>query len=91
MNLIQSIKPTRRDKLPWREMDGRAVIIDPKKGKVHELNPAATLIWKTADGSRSLQEIAELMENEFEISLEQALADAVEFLAVLKTHHLMIE
>ncbi len=75
--------PTQSSLLPWREIDGRAVIIQPRQGEVHELDTVGTFIWTRVNGSRSVAEIAsELMES-FEVDLSQAETDVREFLAVL--------
>lgn len=83
------MNPKRKEKLPWRELDGRAVIIHPQKNQVHELNPVATLIWKNVDGSRSVESLAALIELEFETSTEQVLGDVKDFLIDLKNRELL--
>ena len=70
-------------------MDGRAVILYPRKGAVHELNRAATCLWKAADGSRSVEELALVLEENFEISAEEAREDVTQFLVTLRSHELI--
>jgi hypothetical protein len=65
---------TRNPKLAWREIDGETVIISPEDSLVHELNETASLIWKHAEG-KTLQEVAERVSAEYEISVEAARAD----------------
>jgi len=64
----------RNPKLAWREIDGETVIISPEDSLVHELNETASLIWKHAEG-KTLQEVAERVSAEYEISVEAARAD----------------
>jgi hypothetical protein len=64
----------RNPKLAWREIDGETVIISPEDSHVHELNETASLIWKHAEG-KTLQEVAERVSAEYEISVEAARAD----------------
>lgn len=77
--------PIRTERLPWRQIDGRAVVIQPSAGKVHELNPAGTLLWSRADGTRSVEALASELAQEYGISAELARADAVEFFRSMET------
>jgi predicted RNase H-related nuclease YkuK (DUF458 family) len=74
---------TRDPRLAWREIDGEMVIISPEDSQVHELNETATLIWKHAE-VESLEEMAERISTEYEISLEAARADIAELVAALE-------
>jgi hypothetical protein len=81
--------PTRKERLPWREVDGRAVIVQPAQGEVHELNPVGTFLWKSADGTIGVNEIAARLAERFEVAPEQAAADAREFYAGLEARGLI--
>jgi Coenzyme PQQ synthesis protein D (PqqD) len=81
--------PAHNPKLAWREMDGEIVIISPEDSVVHELNESASIIWKEADGVRDIVQIAERLAQEFEVSLEQARADAAEMVAFLVGKNLL--
>jgi phosphoenolpyruvate synthase/pyruvate phosphate dikinase len=78
----------RNPKLAWREVDGEMVIISPEDSQVHELNETASLIWKHA-GGESLEEMAERISAEYEISLEAARADIGELVAALEQKQLV--
>jgi hypothetical protein len=54
-----------------------------------ELNETGTLIWKLADGKRSVQEISVLMQQEYDVAPDEARADAVEFITELLDARLM--
>jgi hypothetical protein len=73
------MKPQRADRVPWRQIDGRAVIVQPRLGQVHELSEVATLLWSKADGQRSLDDLAALVAEEFEVTADEAAGDAREF------------
>ncbi|MCM2323269.1 MAG: HPr-rel-A system PqqD family peptide chaperone [Oligoflexia bacterium] len=77
-------RPCRTPDLPWRRIDGRVVVIHPRSGQVHELNPVGAQLWEAADGQRALTEIAHELAREFEVSEEQAGRDAAEFYAELE-------
>ena len=78
----------RNPKLAWREIDGAMVIISPEDSQVHELNEIASLIWKHAE-SASLEEMAERVSAEYEVSLEAARADIGELIAALEQKQLV--
>jgi hypothetical protein len=72
----------RNPKLAWREIDGETVIISPEDSQVHELNETASLVWKHAEG-QTLDQLAQRISAEYEVSRETARADLEELLAAL--------
>ena len=60
-------------------IDGEAVIIVPSEQMVNVLNPVGSRIWDLTDGRRRIEEIAEILAQEFDVSYETALKDAIEF------------
>jgi hypothetical protein len=73
---------TRNPKLAWREIDGETVIISPEDSHVHELNETASLVWKHAEG-QTLDQLAQRISAEYEVSRETARADLEELLTAL--------
>jgi hypothetical protein len=78
-----SLFPERNPKLAWREIDGEAVIISPEDSHVHELNETASLIWKHADGRHSVDEIALIVAEGYDVPLPRARADVSELIEIL--------
>lgn len=66
-----------------RTIDGSAVIVLADTGELNVLNPVGTLIWELVDGTHSVQEIADAVQAEYAVSLQQALKDTEEFLQQL--------
>jgi hypothetical protein len=72
-------------------------ILVPIRGKlanmqrIFALNPVAEYIWKNINGQKSLNEILKEIEDNFEVSKEQALADLIEFVTDLIKENLLIE
>jgi hypothetical protein len=85
-----SSRPTRNPQLAWREIEGEIVIISPEDSQVHELNETAALVWKSADGAQSVDEIAAGMTAQYEVSLDRALADVAELIAQLREKQLLL-
>ncbi len=64
-------------------LNDEAVLLRPEAGKVSVLNEVAARIWQLADGTRSIQQIAELVASEYQVDLPQAEADTLEFVEML--------
>lgn len=76
---------------PWQELEGKVLVLTPQASSVHELNETAAFIWKNIDGIKSLNIIAELMAEEFEIELNQATSDALDLAKELLQKEMIIE
>ncbi len=70
-------------------IDGEAVIIVPSEQMVNVLNSVGCRIWDLADGRRSIGKIVEILTQEFDVSYQTALKDAVEFTSDLVAKKMM--
>ncbi len=59
-------KVKRSDDAVWRRLDDTIVIIDTEGTKILTLNSTAAFIWERCDGTKSEEEIAEQMSQEFD-------------------------
>jgi len=75
--------PKRREDNIWRDIGGEVVILDEDSTQVCLLNKTAALIWTLADGTRTVEEIAENIHQRFKVSLQEAVADVRELGAQL--------
>lgn len=77
--------PQRPPNLPWREVDGRVVILAPKTSTIHELNSVGSFLWMSFDGKKSSEELATALAARF--AVEQAIAahDAKVFFTELES------
>ena len=66
-----------------------AVVISPEEGMVRLLNLTATRIWQLADGSRSVDEIATTLTQEFEVDFPQAYQSVIRLLTELSEKKLI--
>jgi len=71
--------PIKGPSTAYQIIDDEAVIIVPSEQMVNVLNPVGSRIWDLADGKRSIAEIAEILAQEFDVSYETAIEDAIEF------------
>lgn len=73
----------------FRVVDGEAVIVEPRNGMVNVLSGVGTRIWELLDGVRDVSDIAGILQDEYEVTREQAESDAREFLEDLKSKGLV--
>ena len=61
-----------------RKLDGEMLVASVKTSTLFTLNELATLIWESADGQTSLDEIADRISSHYDVDRETALRDAIE-------------
>ncbi|MFQ5810909.1 MAG: PqqD family protein [Armatimonadota bacterium] len=76
------VPPPRRNDVIEEELDGEAVLFDPRSGNTYRLNQTAFAVWRQCNGLASTREIAEQLTQAYEVELEAAL-DHVEQLVAL--------
>jgi len=82
-------RPAKRGEFVSRRIAGEAIVV-PIRGQmadleaIYNMNETAAFIWERIDGRSSVSEIAQAVAEEFEVSPEEAGADAVEFLRMLQ-------
>lgn len=64
-------------------VDGSAVIVLADSGQVMVFNETGTRILEAIDGTRSVEEVASIIESEYEVSGEEARQDLEAFLGTL--------
>lgn len=72
-----------------RVFSGEAVIITPVENMVRMLNPVGSRIWALADGTRTVEEIAQALTGEFEVALDEARAHTSAFVDELAAKGLL--
>jgi Coenzyme PQQ synthesis protein D (PqqD) len=78
------------DDVVWRQDDEELVVFELTTGTYMTLNPSAKLLWlKLADGC-TLADLSKLLEDAYEISGNQALADASNFVEFLNDRKLLV-
>lgn len=71
--------PVKIDELAWRKVDDEGIILDMANDQAHILNEVAIEMWNLMDGNNSIQDISENICKEYEVEMEQALKDTMEF------------
>jgi hypothetical protein len=62
----------------WRRIGDDVVVIKDDGLATHVLNKTAAIIWELCDGKRSIDEIAAVLCERFDVSPEEARADTKE-------------
>jgi hypothetical protein len=74
-----------------RKLAGEMMVMNSENSTFFTLNEVATAIWQAADGQTPLSEIVrDHICETFEVTLEQARADAEHFVAELAGHGILI-
>ncbi|MCB9434813.1 MAG: PqqD family protein [Ardenticatenaceae bacterium] len=76
----QSPKIELLSELIWREMDGNAVVVSPRDGKVRVLNEVGTFIWQLLAEQVPRAEIVVHLVETYEVSVLQAEQDLDKFI-----------
>jgi hypothetical protein len=72
----------------YRIINGEAVIVDTRAGKILTLNETGSEIWSLLE-DKNLNEIADEVEKIFKIDKNTALQDTIEFVTMLKDRGLV--
>jgi hypothetical protein len=81
--------PIKTSDTAYRVISDKAVLVNFKNSYFFSLNPVGTFIWERCDGRHSPDEIAAELAHEFEVTLEEAVKDCLEFLHSLLENGLL--
>ena len=84
-------RPHRRDDILAQVAGDTVVLLTPDSGEYFTLNEVGGRIWELADGTRSVEEIAAALIEEFEASLDEVRADALDLLEQLAEEGLVAD
>jgi hypothetical protein len=73
-------RPTHHRRTASRVFSGEAVVISPAENMVRMFNPIGSRIWELSDGSRTIDDIALLLSQEFDVTLEHAHQSTADFI-----------
>ena len=67
-----------------------AVLMDVRQGIVFSLNLTGSKVWSQLAEGRSVEDIADNLRKEYDITREQALADTQDLIRHLEEKHLLV-
>lgn len=89
MNQSTHRKPTHHPQTASRIYSGEAVIISPAENMVRMLNPVGSRIWELANGTRTLDQIAAALTEEYDVDLDHARRSVEAFVEELASRGLL--
>lgn len=75
--------PERSPSTAWQSIDGETVLLRMQARELLGLNAVGRRIWELADGTRSVDQIAGVLTEEFDVPAERARADTLGFVEEL--------
>jgi coenzyme PQQ synthesis protein D (PqqD) len=81
----------KQNEIPWRVVEGEAVLIDERERELIRLNVVGTAIWTAIDGRRTVREIIASVRDMFEVSEKRAARDVRRFMKRLLRYELLEE
>lgn len=82
-------KPLPNSQVSARTFGGETVIVDPRDNMVRMLNGVGSRVWELADGSRTIDEIAQVLVEEYDVEFEQAHESVLQFVQELANKNLL--
>jgi hypothetical protein len=84
------MKPKRKADIQLQDLpDGSALLYDTESATAYPVNESAAAAWKLSDGTRTLDEIAEELEAQFDASRDAISADLTSLFGDLRSRGLL--
>ncbi len=74
---------SKNKKVPWRIIEGEAILVDVSGASITHLNEVGAEIWNSIDGKKSISDIARHIQNLFEVDEQTTQKDTLEFIGLL--------
>ena len=71
--------PKRSEDVVWRVIDDKIVIMNSNGKEIHSLNNVGSVVWELSDGIKNFKNIASIILERFDTSIETAQRDVLEF------------
>ena len=71
--------PKRSEDVVWRVIDDKIVIMNSNGKEIHSLNNVGSAVWELSDGTKNFKNIASIILERFDTSIETAQRDVLEF------------
>jgi hypothetical protein len=82
-------RPLRREDLVLEELDGEAVLYDPRCGAVHRFDALTLFVWDACDGSHSAADISRAVTATYDVNAHEASGHVVQVIAGFCTRDLL--
>ena len=88
---LEQVAPYRRSGIVQQVLDHEAMLYDQASGRTHRMNETALLVWQACDGRSTTREVAQGITEKYDTSLETALEDVEQSIAVFAEAGLVTE
>jgi hypothetical protein len=75
--------PVQDPEVLWRVLQEEVVIVRPASGEIRVLNAVGALIWRCADGKRTVADLAREVSSRYAVSYDDAQLDVAAFIGEL--------
>jgi hypothetical protein len=73
----------------WQELEGEAVLLNPKTGEYFGLNDVGCSFWKKVDGRLSFEEIINELLKEYDVNKDELERDLAELIGKMVHYRLV--
>tara|TARA_B100001964_G_C14004593_1_gene496549 strand:+ start:527 stop:793 length:267 start_codon:yes stop_codon:yes gene_type:complete len=77
------------DRTAFQVLDGLAVVVATRKRMVHRFDEVSTDLWKFLEPGRTVEELVDYLVSEYDVELETAQTDMLEFVEKLHEEGLL--
>jgi hypothetical protein len=88
---LRADAPRKHPESVSRVYDGDAFIILSQSHQYKILNEVGTRVWELIDGTRTVDDMARLIADEYEVSIETALKDVNDFIHDLRANGMLAD
>jgi hypothetical protein len=81
--------PVRNGDVVWQILEGECVILNPLEGTYFGLNGVGLSFWEKVDGTRTVDEITELLFNEYDVDRATLSRDITELVEAMLDQNLL--
>ena len=81
--------PRRKPGILVSQVDGSLVLLDAKGGNYFALDEVGCRIWELSDGSKSIEEVAQALADEYAAPTDEIEADIIELLSEMANENLV--
>ena len=83
------IIPQKNSDIIWRNIIGEAVLLNPLDGSYFGLNIVGCSFWEKVDGEKTIEEIIDLLLQEYKVERDVLVSDIEEFVKSLENKGLI--
>ena len=83
MSMSLSTRVVRNEAIIFTELDDTVVMMDAEEGRYYELDPVAASVWALLERDKSVAEVCEALEKQYDVAPETCREDVLAFVEEL--------